>query len=68
MDNNIKTIVIKSKITKVDVNYKGGAFADDVGILCKGDPVSVQGVFNQYERLTSRSGSTSCENIICILL
>jgi hypothetical protein len=33
-----------------------GAFADDVGAICKGDPASVQRVFTQYERLSKKSG------------
>jgi hypothetical protein len=45
-----------SHISKKDVNYKTGAFVDDVGVLCRGEPTSVRRVFTQYERLTRRSG------------
>ena len=56
MDRNIKPVSIKTKITKAEINYKGGAVADDVGVLCGSDPGSIQGVFSQYGRLTRRSG------------
>ena len=56
LDREIKPIKILSKITKIDVYYKGGAFVDDVGVLCGGDLNSVQRVFTQYEKLSKRSG------------
>jgi hypothetical protein len=55
-DNEIKIIELQTNISKKYVNYKTGAFADDIGVLCKGEPASVQKVFTQYERLSRRSG------------
>jgi hypothetical protein len=54
----------KSKVIKpVELRYekqlfyfKGAAFADDVSIICKNERSSIQGVFNEYDKLTSRSG------------
>ena len=45
-----------SRITKEKVKFKSGAFADDVGALCRGNANSVQSVFTQYEKLTKKSG------------
>ena len=38
------------------MKFKAGAFADDVGVVCRGNTNSVQGVFTQYEKLTKKSG------------
>ena len=38
------------------MKFKSGAFADDVGALCRGNANSVQSVFTQYEKLTKKSG------------
>jgi exonuclease III len=54
--NEIKAIELTTSITGENVNYKAGAFADDVGAVCKGDIKSVQNVFTQYEKLTRKSG------------
>ena len=43
-------------LTKEKVKFKAGAFADDVGVVCRGNTNSVQGVFTQYEKLTKKSG------------
>ena len=55
-DPLIRTVEIKTKITGKEVNYKDGAFADDVDVICRADNGSVQRVFEQYEKLTIRSG------------
>jgi hypothetical protein len=55
-DPLIRTVEIKTKITGKEVNYKDGAFADDVDVICRADNGSVQRVFEQYEKLTVRSG------------
>ena len=55
-DSAIRKVEIKSRLTKTEVNYKIGAFADDVDVVCKSDQASVQRVFEQYEKLTRRSG------------
>ena len=55
-DSAIRKVEIKSRLTKTEVNYKVGAFADDVDVVCKSDQASVQRVFEQYEKLTRRSG------------
>jgi len=49
---NIKEIRIK----RSNVFFKAGAFADDVSVICQNNIKSIQGVFNEYERLTERSG------------
>ena len=51
---DVKSIDIK--YNKEIINFKGAAFADDVSVICKNDNVSIQGVFNEYEKLTIRSG------------
>ena len=48
--------MLNSKISKVSVNYKAGAFADDVDVICQNNISSIQAVFRQYEKLTRRSG------------
>ena len=51
-DKDIKMIRKVTTITKDEIGYKAGAFADDVGVLCGGDLKSVCRVFTQYEKLT----------------
>jgi exonuclease III len=54
----------KSKIIKgIDIRnnteiikFKSAAFADDVSVICKNEKNSIQGVFDEYNRLTTRSG------------
>ena len=55
-DRNIKIISIEMRFTKEKIDYKAGAVADDVGVICGNDLRSIQGVFKQLERLTRRSG------------
>ena len=55
-DIRIREIELKTNITKQDIKFKAGAFADDVGALCRSDNASIQSVFEQYEKLTKRSG------------
>jgi hypothetical protein len=38
------------------VKCKAGAYADDVHVICRSDRRSVRRVFEQYEKLTQRSG------------
>jgi hypothetical protein len=55
--NNSKNIkCIEISYGKEILRFKGAAFADDVSIICKNDIDSIQGVFNEYDRLTKRSG------------
>ena len=63
IDPLIRNINRSKVIRGIDINYvnekitfKGGAFADDVSVICKNDKTSIQGVFNEYDRLTKRSG------------
>ena len=44
-DKLILTLELKTRITKEKVKYKSGAFAIDVGVVCRGDANSVQGIF-----------------------
>ena len=55
-DPKIKMIELKTRLTKTEVKCKAGGYADDVYVVCKGDQESVQGIFDQYGRLTRRSG------------
>jgi exonuclease III len=38
------------------IRYKAAAYADDISIMCKNDKASIQEVFNEYGKLTRRSG------------
>ena len=53
--DKIKGIMFKNKFIK-EFCFKGGAYADDVSVICRNDTISVQEVFNEYNRLTARSG------------
>ena len=55
-DPTIDKVVIKSKTTNNEVNYKAGAYADDISVICRSDVASIQGLINQYDRLTRSSG------------
>jgi hypothetical protein len=55
-DPEIRIVEIRTKITKSKLKYKVGAYADDVNMTCCGDRRSVKRVFEQYEKLTCRSG------------
>jgi hypothetical protein len=55
-DSAIRRVEIKSRLTKPEINFKVGAFADDVDVMCKSDQASVQRVFEQHEKLTCRPG------------
>jgi hypothetical protein len=48
---------IKTRLTKTKVNYKAGAFADDVDVVCKSDQTSEEQVFEKYDKFTCRSES-----------
>jgi hypothetical protein len=41
-DSAIRRVKIKSRLTRTGVDYKVGAFADDVDVVCKSDKASVQ--------------------------
>jgi hypothetical protein len=51
---SIKGIDIKHGKDKII--FKGGAFADDISVICINDNSSIQGVFDEYNKLTQRSG------------
>jgi exonuclease III len=54
-NENIKEITIsKNKVINKDLLFKGAAYADDISVICK--KVSIQFVFQEYQRLTCRSG------------
>ena len=55
-DLQIQMIKFTCKISKEDIGFKAGAFADDVGVLCGGNQLSIRKVFEQYGKLTRRSG------------
>ena len=54
-NNRIKKIKItrKNRINE-EITFKGAAYADDISVIC--EKSSIQEVFNEYQRLTSRSG------------
>jgi hypothetical protein len=39
-----------------NVLFKASAYADDISVICGSNKESVQQIFNEYERLTRRSG------------
>ncbi len=53
---NIKGITIRQKNNENIITFKAGAYADDVSVICRNENESIQGVFNEYSRLTNRSG------------
>jgi exonuclease III len=53
---NIKGITIRQKNNDNSITFKAGAYADDVSVMCMNENESIQGVFNEYSRLTNRSG------------
>ena len=57
-NKKIKSIALETKITKKVVCHKASGYADDISIVCRGDNESVQMVFDEYQRLTDRSGLT----------
>ena len=57
-DQDIKIVEVITRMSRQQVNYKAGGFADDINVICGGDRGSVQRIFVQYERLTKRSGLT----------
>jgi predicted nucleic acid-binding OB-fold protein len=57
-DKDIKIVEVITRISRQQVNYKAGGFADDINVICGGDRGSEQRIFVQYERLTKRSGLT----------
>jgi hypothetical protein len=48
----VKEVKLNTSLT----TFKAGAYADDVSVICRNCPNSIQGVFNEYSRLTERSG------------
>ena len=53
----IKGITIKHNNRNISkVMFKGGAYADDVSVICMNEVSSIQGVFDEYSKLTERSG------------
>ncbi len=57
-NENIKPIIIRKKNSreKTDIVFKAAAYADDISIVCTNSQESIQHVFNEYSRLTKRSG------------
>jgi len=51
-NNKIEAIEVKG----VKVKYKASGYADDIAVICKNTISSIQGIFNEYERLTNLSG------------
>ncbi len=47
---------LEFRLNKQTIGFKAGAFADDVSVICRNEKASIQGVFDEYDRLTSRSG------------
>jgi hypothetical protein len=55
-DPVIRSVEMRTKITKSKEKCKVGAFADNVNAICVGDRRNVWRVFEQSEKLTPRSG------------
>jgi hypothetical protein len=58
INNNkrIKEIDIVGKLSGCKANYKASGYADDIAIICHNDPISIQEIFSEYNRLTNLSG------------
>jgi len=52
----IKEIKLQVGNKKNNIYFKGCAYADDVSVICEGTSSSIQGVFDEYNKLTERSG------------
>jgi exonuclease III len=50
---NIKQIKIGRRN---NISFKAAAYADDISVICENSQECIQQVFNEYERLTKRSG------------
>jgi exonuclease III len=55
-NKTIKEIKLVKSLKKNQIYFKGGAYADDVSVICNGSQKSIQGVFDEYSKLTKRSG------------
>ena len=38
-DINIDKVLVTTKISRTEVDFKAGSFADDIGVICKNDPI-----------------------------
>jgi hypothetical protein len=47
--------IVKNK-KQQRIGYKAAAYADDISVICRNDQQSIQQIFNEYGRLTVRSG------------
>jgi exonuclease III len=63
IDPLLRNIKSSKSIKGIDINYgkdkiifNGGAFADDISVICINDNSSIQGIFDEYNKLTQRSG------------
>jgi hypothetical protein len=41
---------------RIGIEFKAAAYADDISVICRNSQESIQQVFNEYSRLTKRSG------------
>jgi exonuclease III len=56
-NKNIKKIdILRRNKVNEELNLKAAAYADDISVICEKDNKSIQNVFNEYERLTLKSG------------
>ena len=55
-NKEIKEIVIQKKKNKLSksISFKAAAYADDISVIC--ERICIQSVFDEYERLTRKSG------------
>jgi hypothetical protein len=56
-NKRIKSIKIKIRGSD-EINHKACGFADDISVLCQNDIESIKEIFNEYQRLTNKSGLT----------
>ena len=52
----IKGVIVTSKSTRKNMEYKVNGYADDIAITIMNDQDSVNQLFKEYERLTMKSG------------
>ena len=56
-NKKIKEVTIRRKNAKnEEINFKGAAYADYTSVICRKSTDCIQQVFDEYKRLTKRSG------------
>jgi hypothetical protein len=56
INKNIDGVSLETRKSKKLVCHKASGYADDISIICMGGKKYVQTVFDEYQKLTNRSG------------